>query len=109
MGYSLSAEEAKKREKYVAKVRELHERFKKFGIDYLPGDRSKVYKPILVFPEYVGKNNYKIYLFITMGIMKAVKIAKAMEDAIVSREELKKYVMRNGANFLNEMPIEERK
>ena len=69
MGYSLSLEEANKREKYVAKVRLLHERFNKFGIDYLPGDRSEVYKPVIVFPEYVGKSNYKIYLFIPLFLL----------------------------------------
>jgi len=109
MGYSLSLEEANKRDNYVAKVRELHERFKKFGIDYLPGDRSEVYKPVITFPEYIGKSDYKIYLFITMGIMKARKVLKQMEDNIISREQVVKYVMKNGANFLDRMPNEQKK
>jgi len=105
MGYSLSYEEAKKREKYVAKVRELHERFKKFGVDYLPGDRSEVYRPMVVFSEYVGKTNYSIYLYIRMGIMKAAKVIKQMEDNIISRDDLKKYVMVHGFNRISDMPI----
>ena len=102
MGYSLSWEEAKKREKYVAKVRELHERFKKFGVDYLTGDRSEVYKPMIVFPEYVDKK-YSIHLYLHLGIMKAAKVIKQMEDNIISRDELKKHTIIYGFNQISKM------
>ena len=102
MGYSLSWEESKKREKYVNKVRELDKRFKKFGVDYMTGDRSEVYKPMIVFPEYIDKR-YSIHLYLHMGIMKAGKVIKQMEDNIISRDKLKKYTMVHGFNTISKM------
>jgi len=104
MGYSLSLEEATKREKYAKKVYELRERFLKFGVEYLPGDRAEIYKPSIIFPEYTV--NYKIHLYVNMGIMKARKVLKQMEDNIISRDQLRNYAMKNGGNFIDKMPHE---
>ena len=108
MGYSLSLEEATKREKYVRKVWALNERFKKFGVEYVTGDRSEVYRPMIMFREYVGKKNYKVYLLLRIPITKATKVIKQMEDNIISREQLVKYAKINGENRVSEMPASEK-
>jgi len=92
MGYSLSCKEVEKRERYVKRVRALDERFKKFGLEYLPGDRSEVYKPIIVFPEHTTKSS-RVGLYTQMGIRRAAKIIKQMEDNIITRDKLKKYAL----------------
>ena len=100
MGYSISAVEAEKRHKYAEKVYELRERFLKFGVEYMTGDRSEIYKPMIVFPEHITKD-YRILLYLHMGIMKARKVIKQMEDSIISRDELKQYTMVHGFNQIS--------
>ena len=109
MGYSLSLEEATKREKYVRKVWALNERYKQFGVEYVTGDRSEVYKPMIMFREYVGKTDSKVYLYVRMPITKAIKVIKAMEDDIVTREQLVKYAKTHGMNRVSEMPADQKK
>ena len=108
MGYSLSLEEAQKREKYVRKVWALNDRFKKFGVEYVTGDRSEVYRPMIMFREYVGKTNYVVYLYVRMPITRATKVVKAMEDQVVTRKELVDYAKVHGYNRISEMPASEK-
>jgi hypothetical protein len=108
MGYSLSLEESQKRDKYVRKVWALNDRFKKFGVEYVTGDRSEVYRPMVMFREYVGKKNYVVYLYLRIPITKATKVIKQMEDNIISREDLVKYAKTHGMNRVSEMPAEEK-
>lgn len=108
MGYSLSWEEAEKRDKYVRKVWALNERFKKFGVEYVTGDRSEIYRPMVMFREYVGKKNSVVYLYLRIPITKATKVIKQMEDNIISRDELKEYALIHGMNRVSEMPAEQK-
>jgi hypothetical protein len=108
MGYSLSWEEAKKREKYVVKVCAVNERFNKFEVEYITGDRSEIYRPMVIFRECVGKKNCVVYLYLRLPITKATKVISTMEDNIISRDELKKHAMIHGMNRISEMPEEQK-
>lgn len=101
MGYSLSYEEAEKRKRYVEKVHVLSDRYKKFGLEYLTGDRSEVYKPMIVFPEYIKDS--VIYLYYRVGIRKAKKVVEQLEDNIISRVDVKNFLIVNGVNRISEM------